>query len=353
MPHKFDNNEYADMLFVYGFCNGNGKAAQREYERRFPGRRLPNDKTFSNVFSYLREHGKFPTVAENEHHERRHIGLEHDILDIVQNDPKISTRRISHATNVPHSTVWRRLKKNNLYPYHVQEVQRLQVGDEVPRLAFSRWILQNNRILHRCLFTDEAQFTRDGINNSRNAHVWAQQNPFAIKQTHSQIRFSFNVWCGVINNRLIGPYFLPHLLTGEVYLEFLQNILPILLDNADVNVGGMYFQHDGASPHFRVIVRDFLNDNFPNNWIGRGGPHNWPARGPDFNPIDYHVWGYLKSKVYSTEINTREELLQRIEDACEELKNDQAMIRKSIRHLTKRAQKCIEQNGGHFEHLLK
>lgn len=65
MPYQFSNEEYADILFVYGFCNGNSRAAVREYERRFPGRRLPNHQTFSNIFNFLRQHGRFPTAKFN------------------------------------------------------------------------------------------------------------------------------------------------------------------------------------------------------------------------------------------------------------------------------------------------
>lgn len=352
MPRQFSNREYADILFIYGFCNGNGTAAKTEYGRRFPDRRLPNRKTFIRVFNYLGEHGRFPTVTLNEHQERRHLNMEQNILNIVNNNPGISTRRIGHATNVPHVTVWRRLKKHNLYPFHIQEVQRLQAGDEIPRMNFSNWIIRNARILSRVLFTDEAQFTRDGVYNLRNSHIWAEENPFATREAHSQHKFSVNVWCGVIDNKLIGPHIFPHRLTGEVYLDFLQNILPVLLDDADVNVAGMYYQHDGASVHYRVIVRNFLNENFPNLWIGRGGPNNWPSRSPDFNPVDYHIWGYLKSKVYATDIDSREELLRRIENACGEIRNNPDVIRRSVRNITKRARKCIEQNGGHFEQFL-
>lgn len=55
------------QIFIYGFCNSNGTAAKTEYGRRFPGRRLPNRKTFIRVFNYLGEHGRFPTVTLNEH----------------------------------------------------------------------------------------------------------------------------------------------------------------------------------------------------------------------------------------------------------------------------------------------
>jgi hypothetical protein len=40
----------------------------------------------------------------------------------------------------------------------------------------------------------------------------------------------------------------------------------------------------------------------------------WPVRSPDLSPCDYFLWGYLKSKVYSTRPMTIEDLKQRILD---------------------------------------
>ena len=40
MPFVFSHVEYCDMHFVYGFCNGNARAAVEEYQRRFPDRRI-------------------------------------------------------------------------------------------------------------------------------------------------------------------------------------------------------------------------------------------------------------------------------------------------------------------------
>jgi hypothetical protein len=39
IPHMFTNVEYADMLYVYGFCDGSTTAAVEEYRRRLPMRR--------------------------------------------------------------------------------------------------------------------------------------------------------------------------------------------------------------------------------------------------------------------------------------------------------------------------
>ena len=106
-------------------------------------------------------------------------------------------------------------------------------------------------------------------------------------------------------------------LTGEAYLRFLQEELPRLLEDVPLNKRGrMYFQHDGAPPHSRE-VRNFLNYRFPGRWIGRGGPHNWPARSPDLSPLDYCVWGWMKELVYSVKVVTRDALLGHIVDAAD------------------------------------
>ena len=56
------NAEYADMLYVYGFCDGSAKAAVEEYRRRFPMRRFPDRREFSMVFSTWRECGTLPSA---------------------------------------------------------------------------------------------------------------------------------------------------------------------------------------------------------------------------------------------------------------------------------------------------
>ena len=62
MPHIFTNAEYADMMYVYGFCDGSATAAVEEYRRRFPLRRILDRRVFYKVFNTLHECGKLPSV---------------------------------------------------------------------------------------------------------------------------------------------------------------------------------------------------------------------------------------------------------------------------------------------------
>lgn len=128
------------------------------------------------------------------------------------------------------------------------------------------------------MFTDEAQFTRDGVNNCHNEHRWSDENPHATVESNFQHRFSVNVWCGMFNNQLLGPVVLEHRLTGARYLEFLENNLTDLLDDVPLDIRqNMYFQHDGAPAHFSRVVINHLNNRFPHCWIGRGDDQNWPS----------------------------------------------------------------------------
>lgn len=81
------------------------------------------------------------------------------------------------------------------------------------------------------LFTDEAAFSRDGVFNFRNRHVWAFDNPHEIAVCHHQHEFSVNVWSGILNNHVIGIYILPFRLTSPSYLVFLKDVLPERFEN--------------------------------------------------------------------------------------------------------------------------
>ena len=57
------------------------------------------------------------------------------------------------------------------------------------------------------------------------------------------------VWCGVLGNKLIGPFVIDNNLTGNAYEVFLRNELPSLLEDIPLMIRNqMYFQNDGA-PH--------------------------------------------------------------------------------------------------------
>uniref|UniRef100_A0A8D8Z5S1 Transposase n=1 Tax=Cacopsylla melanoneura TaxID=428564 RepID=A0A8D8Z5S1_9HEMI len=139
---------------------------------------------------------------------------------------------------------------------------------------------------------------------------------------------------------------------GQMYADFIEHILPDLLDQVPLEVRrGMWFQQDGAPPHFSRIAREKVNEMFLNRWIGRGGPENWPPRSPDLTPLDYFLWGFIKEQVMATAPTTPENMKRRIIAAVRKITPQMlARVRQSFRH---RLVKCIEVQGAQFEHLMK
>jgi len=62
MPFTFSFEEYADMIYVYGFCDGNSFIAVTEYQQHFPNRRIPNQRVFARVYQALGDTGILPGV---------------------------------------------------------------------------------------------------------------------------------------------------------------------------------------------------------------------------------------------------------------------------------------------------
>jgi hypothetical protein len=68
---------------------------------------------------------------------------------------------------------------------------------------------------------------------------------------------------------------------------------------------------------------------------------------------DFCLWGWIKSEVDKEKVNTREELVARIMNSAALIKQErQDDRRRATRTVAKRVEKCIEVDGGIFEHLL-
>jgi hypothetical protein len=93
MSYVFSHEEYCDMPFVYGYCDGNARAAVDKYQRRFPDRQIPSRGVFSRVYQKMCETGYLRGVAvQSEMEVIRQINTQEGILEMVQRSPRLSTR---------------------------------------------------------------------------------------------------------------------------------------------------------------------------------------------------------------------------------------------------------------------
>ncbi len=191
---SFNNTEYADIQFIYGFCNVNSYEAVRECAWGFPNHRLPNNRTFIRVNRNLREFGTFTAPGDLR---GRHQNVNDEVIRQVEENSSLSTRRISLLVQISKSAVSRVLKRNQYHPFHLQGVQELNESDHIQRLRFCQWFLeQQNRddqFINKIIWTDEATFTRDGITNFHNQHIYSVENPHVVRERSFQHCFSVNV----------------------------------------------------------------------------------------------------------------------------------------------------------------
>jgi hypothetical protein len=143
---------------------------------------------------------------------------------VVQSSPCSSTQRIARRLCAPQTRVWTTLHSEGMYPNHLKRVQHLGPGELPHRLECCKWLSGSRQLHCYILFTDEGQFNHDGVNNTYNSHVWADEH--ATVESNFELRFSVNVRCAVLCDQLIGPFISEGRLTGEVYLQSLQEELP-------------------------------------------------------------------------------------------------------------------------------
>ena len=210
---------------------------------------------------------------------------------------------------------------------------------------------EGNNLYNKMLWTDEASFTTSGIYNRRNTNYWAAANPHKYEMIKFQGRSSLNVWCGMLGNQIIGPLFYRGSLTGQRYLQFLQNDIEDLLEGLPLQIyNNIIWQQDGAPPHAVREVVVYLNGRY-NEWIGRNGTLHWPPNSPDITPMDTFLWGHLKNVVYQRPNRNIDELQQKIVNEIDRLNQDYNIIRDSLERLKRGHRSCFENNGGHIEHL--
>ena len=96
-------------------------------------------------------------------------------------------------------------------------------------------------------------------------------------------------------------------MTYERNFAMLQNdVWPVV--STWPNRNELVFMQDGTPPHYAMVVCNWLDRHFEQRWLGRAGPHEYPARSPDLTPCDFFLWGYVKEQVYKTGPQTIDQL---------------------------------------------
>ncbi|GFX13037.1 putative DD41D transposase [Trichonephila clavipes] len=104
------------------------------------------------------------------------------------------------------------------------------------------------------------------------------------------------------------------------------------LNNHDVQE--LWFKQNGATSHTARATINLLKDSFGDRLISLFGPVNWPPRSCDLTPLDYFLWGYVKSLVYADKPQTLDHLEDNIRRVIADIRPQ--MLEKVIENWTSR-----------------
>jgi hypothetical protein len=71
----------------------------------------------------------------------------------------------------------------------------------------------------------------------------------------------------------------------------------------------------------------------------------------NLTPLHFYLWGYLKT-VCATPVTDAEDLWERVQNACQVIRDDNLVFERIHQSCVRRAQACVQNGEGHIEHLL-
>jgi hypothetical protein len=170
---------------------------------------------------------------------------------------------------------------------------------------FCQWVLQqcgthlNFPVF--VIFTDEAQYIREGIQNFHKVRRWKSScdsfitSPIVVLHRHL---------ASIYGDSLFGLNIHLNRLTERNYKAFTENNMPDFLADVPLIIcRELHFMRDGTPTHFSLVAHSYLNRKFPGRRIGRGGSIASPPHSPDLNPWEFYLWGQLKTFVYSSPVD--------------------------------------------------
>lgn len=153
-----------------------------------------------------------------------------EILQSFIETPNTSTRKVATEIEISQRSVCNILKRYRFHPYKMHYVQELVYEDFDRRMKFCEFIqARGNDFVNNIVFTDEAVFQLNGNVNRQNFRYWNSENPHWMRDKKSQYLQKVNVWTGIIEDHLIGPFFFNENLNSERYEAMLvEQIIPAI-----------------------------------------------------------------------------------------------------------------------------
>ena len=334
----------------------------RNFRAQFPNARRPSRNTPYNLYQHYilkaTSHNLNKDNSGRARTGRSQLNID-QVRQALQEDPTISARR-NPLVNITKST-FNNITRLDLqwHPYIMERRHSLRPEDLQRRMTYCQWLVNTQpRFLSDVLIGDEATFPMNAKVNSRNVRKYAPkgQPPENFNYDLPESREKLVVWVGLMGNgTIIGPVIMEENMTGQRYLDMINDVVvPELIrnvryqENNNGSITRVWWFQDGAPCHRARIVRDRLQQLFPRRLVGIGHATEYPPRSPDLTPLDFYLWGFVKSRVYATPPASIQELEQRIRDEIRQLRRSR-VPRQAVQAMRSRAARCIANGGDHVE----
>ena len=148
-----------------------------------------------------------------------------------------------------------------------------------------------------------------------------------------------------MHDKIIDPFFFTEKsITAQIYLDILTEYTSPQLEQYRPQV---IFQQDSAPPHWRLEVYQFLNETFPDRWIGHDGIIPWLPHSSDITPLNFFLWGYVKDIVYQTKVRDINDLQHQIIEGIDTVTVD--MLARTWQEIEYRLDIVHAIDGAHIE----
>jgi hypothetical protein len=146
-------------------------------------------------------------------------------------------------------------------------------------------IIKDNIFLKGLLLSDEATFHLSGHINYHNIRVWGSEQPRIVRE-HERHSPKVDVWCGLMHDRIIGPFFF-FFCRRASDCECIIRCVGTICDTSASGTASKHVPKRWGPPHWCLLVRQCLDRHFSGCWIGRGEPLARPPQSPDLSSLDF------------------------------------------------------------------
>lgn len=346
MDYTIEQRAYAA---AWAIAYDNLHESQRQFKRKFPGVSPPDHKRIQRWKDKLIATGSLvkQKVGQGRPVSTTGEGSSSLVLEAISENPETSVRKLSTTLGIPKSSVHRIITQSPLRAWKPRLHQELYDGDPDRRVEFANFMLQkinaDPNFMQRIVFSDEATFHTSGLVNRHNCYYYSVEDPQIVFGKPAQSP-SLTVWVALDYTGICASHIMPETMNGDRYLKVLEDKVWPFFRHRPQKI----FQQDGASPHYAVTVRAYLDKKLPSRWIGRRGNFcEFPPRSPDLTACDYWFWGYLRDQVYRHTIADREHLENILKIEMSKISSE--MFEKSVESFKSRCEDCIAKDGLYFE----